>query len=139
VVCQPDLSKQYPPSGVSLPEIKFAAWHKFCSYEHGEADLRYVRVAAIAGTDTTEYLDRERISYQAFGDAEAGLSALQKGQVDALVYDRPPLLWLVNGRFFSSLQVLDATFDPAGLCDRTAAGQRATDANQPRPARRHSE
>jgi polar amino acid transport system substrate-binding protein len=29
-----------------------------------------------------------------------------------LVYDRPLLLWLVNGRFFSSLQVLDATFDP---------------------------
>jgi polar amino acid transport system substrate-binding protein len=79
---------------------------------HGEADLRYVRVAAIAGTETTEYLDRERISYQAFADAEAGLSALQKGQVDALVYDRPLLLWLVNGRFFSSLQVLDATFDP---------------------------
>jgi polar amino acid transport system substrate-binding protein len=78
---------------------------------HGEADLRYVRVAAIAGTERTEYLDRERISYQAFADAEAGLSALQKGQVDALVYDRPLLLWLVNGRFFSSLQVLDATFD----------------------------
>jgi polar amino acid transport system substrate-binding protein len=71
-----------------------------------------VRVAAIAGTETTEYLDRERISHQAFADAEAGLSALQKGQVDALVYDRPLLLWLVNGRFFSSLQVLDATFDP---------------------------
>jgi polar amino acid transport system substrate-binding protein len=39
------------------------------------------------------------------------LSALQKGRIDALVYDRPLLLWLVNGRFSSSLQVLDATFD----------------------------
>jgi hypothetical protein len=28
------------------------------------------------------------------------------------VYDRPRVLWLVNGRFFSSLQVLNATFDP---------------------------
>ena len=43
---------------------------------NGEADLRYVRVAAIAGTETTEYLSHERIAYQVFADAEAGLSAL---------------------------------------------------------------
>jgi polar amino acid transport system substrate-binding protein len=78
---------------------------------HGETDLRYVRVAAIAGTETIEYLHREHITYQVFADPEAGLSALQKGRIDALVYDRPLLLWLVNGRFSSSLQVLDATFD----------------------------
>jgi polar amino acid transport system substrate-binding protein len=79
---------------------------------HGEADLRYVRVAAIAGTETTEYLGRERIAHQVFADAEAGLSALQKGRIDALVYDRSLLLWLVNERFSGSLRVLDATFDP---------------------------
>jgi ABC-type amino acid transport substrate-binding protein len=79
---------------------------------HGEADLRYVRVAAIAGTETTEYLSREHIPYQVFADAETGLSALQKGRVDAMVYDRPLLVWLVNERFSGSLQVLDATFDP---------------------------
>jgi polar amino acid transport system substrate-binding protein len=39
---------------------------------HGEADLRYVRVAAIAGTETTEHLDRERISYQVFADGGSG-------------------------------------------------------------------
>ena len=79
---------------------------------HGEADLRHVRVAAIAGTETTEYLGREHIAYQVFADAEAGLSALQKGRIDALSYDRPLLLWLVNERFSGSVQVLDATFDP---------------------------
>jgi polar amino acid transport system substrate-binding protein len=79
---------------------------------HGEADLRYVRVAAIAGTETTEYLGHQHIAYRTFIDAEAGLSALQKGQVDALVYDRPLLLWLVNEHFSGSLQVLDTTFDP---------------------------
>jgi polar amino acid transport system substrate-binding protein len=79
---------------------------------NGEADLRYVRVAAIAGTETTEYLGRERIAYQVFADVEAGLSALQKGRIDALVYDRPLLLWLVNKRFSGSLRVLDGTFDP---------------------------
>ena len=79
---------------------------------HGETDLRSVRVAAIAGTETTEYLSREHIAYQVFADTEAGLSALKKGRIDALVYDRPLLLWLVNGHFSGSLQVLDATFDP---------------------------
>jgi polar amino acid transport system substrate-binding protein len=78
---------------------------------HSEADLRYVRVAAIAGTETIEYLSHRHIAYQVFADPEAGLTALQKGQIDALVYDRPLLLWLVNERFSASLQVLDATFD----------------------------
>jgi ABC-type amino acid transport substrate-binding protein len=77
-----------------------------------EADLRNVRVAAVAGTETTEYLSRERIAYQAVPDAEAGLSALQKGRIDAFVYDRSLLLWLVNERFSGSVQVLDVTFDP---------------------------
>ena len=79
---------------------------------HGEGDLRYVRVGAVAGTETTEYLDREHVVHRAFADPEAGLSALENGQIDALVYDRPLLLWLVNRRFSGSLQVLDATFDP---------------------------
>jgi ABC-type amino acid transport substrate-binding protein len=78
---------------------------------HGEEDLHYVRVGAIAGTETVEYLSRQHIAYQAFPDAEAGLLALQKGRIDAFVYDKPLLLWLVNERFSASLQVLDATFD----------------------------
>jgi ABC-type amino acid transport substrate-binding protein len=79
---------------------------------HGEADLRYVRVAAIAGTETTEYLDGQHIAHQDFADAENALLALRAGRIDSLVYDRPLLLWLVNERFSSSLRVLDASFDP---------------------------
>jgi ABC-type amino acid transport substrate-binding protein len=79
---------------------------------NGQSDLRYVRVGAIAGTETTEYLGHERIGYQVFADAEAALSAVRKGRIDALVYDRPLLLWLVNERFSGSLRVLDLTFDP---------------------------
>ena len=79
---------------------------------HGEADLRYVRVGVVAGTETTEYLDREHVAHRVFADPEAGLSALQNGQIDAFVYDRPLLLWLVHRQFSGSLQVLDAIFDP---------------------------
>jgi polar amino acid transport system substrate-binding protein len=50
---------------------------------HREAALPYVRVAAIAGIETTEYLGRRHIAHKVFADAEAGLSALQKGRIDA--------------------------------------------------------
>lgn len=79
---------------------------------HGEGDLQYVRVGAIAASETTEYLGRQHIAYQAFADVEVGLSALKQGRIDALVYDRPLLLWLVRERYADSLQVLDAAFDP---------------------------
>jgi polar amino acid transport system substrate-binding protein len=78
---------------------------------HGETDLRNVRVAAIAGSETTEYLTREHISYQLFADADTALLALQKDRIDAVVYDRLLLTWFINERFSGSLKVLDATFD----------------------------
>jgi ABC-type amino acid transport substrate-binding protein len=79
---------------------------------NGEADLRAVRVGAIAGTETIEYLASERTACQIFADASTGLSALQKGRIDALVYDRPLLMWLVKEHFAGSLRVLDGSFDP---------------------------
>ena len=79
---------------------------------HNEADLRYVRTAAIAETETTEYLDRKLIAHRDFPDAETALLALRKDNVDALVYDRPILLWLVNKHFSGALRVLPASFDP---------------------------
>jgi polar amino acid transport system substrate-binding protein len=79
---------------------------------HGEADLRYVRVGAIARTETTEYLGRQHVNYQAFPDAQSALLALQRDRIDALVYDRPLLLWLVREHYPDSLQVLDGSFDP---------------------------
>ena len=79
---------------------------------NGQADLRYARVGAITGTETTEYLGREHIKHHLFANAEAGLLALKRGRIDALVYDRALLLWLINQHFSGSLRVLDGTFDP---------------------------
>jgi polar amino acid transport system substrate-binding protein len=88
-----------------------------------------VRVAAIAGTETTEYLSREHIPYQAFAGVEAALSAPQKDRIDALLYDRPLLAWFVKERFSGSLKLLDATFDPQVYAIARHGGQRTTDAN----------
>jgi ABC-type amino acid transport substrate-binding protein len=79
---------------------------------HGVNDLRSVRVGAVAGSATIDYLRRERMSHRDFPDALGGLKRLEAGEIDAFVYDKPLLTWLVLQNFASSLRVLDVTFDP---------------------------
>ena len=78
---------------------------------NGVNDLRSVRVGAPAGSTSTDYLDRERIPRRGFGGPEEGLKALQADAIDAFVYDKPLLTWLVLRDFSSTLRVLDVTFD----------------------------
>jgi polar amino acid transport system substrate-binding protein len=78
---------------------------------HGETDLRSVRVGAPVGSATAEYLERQRISYRGFAGPLDGLKALQAGTIDAFVYDKPLLTWLVLQDFSGTLRVLDITFD----------------------------
>lgn len=56
------------------------------------ADLQYVRVAAIAGTETIKYLCRRHLAWQVIADGETALAALQNNRIDALARDRPLLL-----------------------------------------------
>ena len=74
---------------------------------HDGNDLRSVRVGALAGSATLNYLDRERIPYRTFATAREALSALQAGTLDALVYDKPVLVWMVLQDFSAKLRVLD--------------------------------
>ena len=66
---------------------------------HGLDDLRFVRVGASRGTATVGYLDRERVSHRNFPDPKEGLRALQERKIDAFVYDRPLLNWIVMQQF----------------------------------------
>ena len=75
-------------------------------------DLGRVRVGAVAGSATTDYLLANRIHYRGFGNAEAGLQALQSGSIDAFVYDKPLLAWTVLQRFSGTVEVLEMDFDP---------------------------
>jgi polar amino acid transport system substrate-binding protein len=78
---------------------------------HSVNDLRSVRVGALMGSTTGEYLDRLRISYRSFPNPEAGLNALQAHSIDAFVYDKPLLTWLILKDYSSTLLVLDITFN----------------------------
>jgi ABC-type amino acid transport substrate-binding protein len=56
-------------------------------------------------------LDRQRIAYRRFPSLQAGLKALQAHAIDAYVYDKPLLTWLVLQDYSTSLCALDITFD----------------------------
>jgi ABC-type amino acid transport substrate-binding protein len=73
-------------------------------------DLRSLRVGVVNGTSSAGFLDQERIVHRSFGDPAAALNALRTANVDALVYDRPLLSWMVR-QSFPSLQVLSVTLD----------------------------
>ncbi|MDK1373299.1 MULTISPECIES: transporter substrate-binding domain-containing protein [unclassified Sinorhizobium] len=75
-------------------------------------DLPGVRVGALAGSATLDFLVRERIGYRNFDRVEDGLNMLSSGSIDAFVYDKPLLAWLVAQKFSNSVGVLDVTFEP---------------------------
>jgi ABC-type amino acid transport substrate-binding protein len=74
-------------------------------------DLRSLRVGVVNGTSSTNFLEQQRIAHRGFVDPRAALMAVQAGRIDAFVYDRPLLSWVVP-RDFPSLQVLNVTFEP---------------------------
>ena len=41
-----------------------------------------------------------------------GLSGLRKHKIDAFVYDKPLLAWAIQQGYSSSVELVDASFDP---------------------------
>lgn len=75
-------------------------------------DLSSVRVGAVAGTSSEDTLSRMRIGYQKFATPREGVAALRKNAIDAFVYDRPLLAWIIRQDFSSSIELIDTTFEP---------------------------
>jgi polar amino acid transport system substrate-binding protein len=78
---------------------------------HDEGDLSSVRVGALRGSSTIAYLDGERIRHRDFATAQDGLHALEAGTIDAFVYDKPLLSWIIKQSYANTAKVLNATFD----------------------------
>lgn len=74
---------------------------------HDANDLRQVRVGTLVASAAADYLEREHIPHRAFQSAHEGLEALKDGSLDAFVYDKPLLSWLVLQDFSIKLRVLD--------------------------------
>jgi polar amino acid transport system substrate-binding protein len=73
-------------------------------------DLRGMRVGAVAGSSTVGYLMDQRIVFAAYPSADAGLHAVGTGQLDAFVYDRPLLAWMLR-QGYSGLDLATVTLD----------------------------
>ena len=78
---------------------------------HAVGDLSSVRVGAVAGTSTEDTLSRLRIPYREFATPQDGLKALRAHALDAFVYDKPLLAWIIRQSFSSSVELIDTTFD----------------------------
>ncbi len=69
-------------------------------------DLASARVASVAATTSSEWLDRQNINYQTDPDLDSALTQLSAGKVDAVVFDAPLLRWEIRQHYRQSLQIL---------------------------------
>jgi len=79
---------------------------------HDVSDLSSVRVGAVAGTSTEETLIRLQINFRKFNTPEDAFKALHAHTLDAFVYDKPLLAWIIRQNYPSSIELVDTTFDP---------------------------
>ena len=63
---------------------------------HGPEDLPGLTVGTVPDTTSDAYLAREGIRRRSYGRVADALDALAKGDIDAVVYDHPLLVWLVS-------------------------------------------
>lgn len=74
-------------------------------------DLPRVRVATVTGSVSAQFLQRRNIAFTGFDRLSDSLKAMDSGKVDAVVYDRPILLYLANRAAHSNTVVLPNTFE----------------------------
>jgi ABC-type amino acid transport substrate-binding protein len=77
------------------------------------ADLAGKRLGAVAHSSGAEYLDGCRLRYAPFDDLPAALTALDRGQVDAVVNSVGALEYLIAARFKDTIQPPQGVLQPA--------------------------
>lgn len=73
-------------------------------------DLQTARVGSIRGTAAQEWLDRRGVSFRDFETIQEGLDAVAAHRIDAFVYDRPLLRYVVHEAYDEDLQLVSGTF-----------------------------
>ena len=79
---------------------------------HSVQDLRTVRVGMVKGTSTHDALSELQISAHEYDTPRDGLIALRSHKIDAFVYDKPLLSWVVQQQFPATIEMLDTMFQP---------------------------
>ncbi|MGN6376929.1 MAG: transporter substrate-binding domain-containing protein [Sphingomonas sp.] len=73
-------------------------------------DLKAAAVGSISGSASDDWLGENGIGFQAFPTVHAGLAAVASGKIDAFVYDRPLLRYVVRQKYSGKLRLLPGTF-----------------------------
>jgi ABC-type amino acid transport substrate-binding protein len=79
---------------------------------NGPEDLWGRRVAVVEGTTSYDYMIKSRASIKGFKKVDDACKALLKGEVDAVVYDAPNLLYFANGEGQGKVSVVGKIFEP---------------------------
>jgi len=79
---------------------------------HDSSDLPDVRVGTVQGSAAVDYMTANRIEATLYANIDDGLKALEEGSIDAFVYDKPLLSWVVLHRNSQSVEVLSDGFEP---------------------------
>ena len=78
----------------------------------GVGDLHSVRVGSLNNSATMNSLVERGITVLPFVNGQKGLQAIVDNQIDAFVFDKAVLKYLVSSQFPSQLRVLPDIFDP---------------------------
>ncbi|UCD80639.1 MAG: transporter substrate-binding domain-containing protein [Desulfobacterales bacterium] len=79
---------------------------------NGPQDLWGRRVAVVEGTTSYSYMKKERSYLTVYDKVEDTINALLQGEVEAVVYDAPNLLYYANGAGRGKVTVVGKIFEP---------------------------
>lgn len=85
--------------------------NKIQSRVRGPQDLHQANVGSLKHSSSASYLDNNQIPFQDYASVIDALNGLLKGEIDAVVYDRPILRFLVAEEKTAQLQVLGSHFE----------------------------
>ncbi len=74
--------------------------------------LARARVATVRSSSSAEFLTGARINFRAVPNVNTGLRLLSNKKLDAFVYDKPLLRYLISQNFVDELEVLGFTLEP---------------------------
>ena len=74
-------------------------------------DLPKARIASIKNSSSDIYLKKRHLKNSYYPSVFEGLSAIEKSEIDAMVYDAPLLQYLIQQSFKDKLMVLDTVFE----------------------------
>lgn len=76
----------------------------------GPQDLPGKRVGTVAPSTTADYLKEERVNFKSYTDVDGAIAALESGNLDAVVYDAPILLYFAANKGKGSTSVVGPVF-----------------------------